>query len=77
MIHAGAIQFADPGVTIDFDVDLVEAAAIRKQTFDDAVKQGYWIAAPHLSFPGIGHLRYVGKEYEWIPVNYAEIFAGK
>jgi len=77
VIHTGAIQFADPAVTVDFDVDLVGAAAARKQTFEDAVKQGYWIAAPHLSFPGIGHLRHAGKAYQWIPANYAEIFAGK
>ncbi len=77
VIHAGAIQFADPAVTVDFDVDLEGAAAARKQTFEDAVKQGYWIAAPHLSFPGIGHLRHVGKAYQFIPANYAEIFAGK
>lgn len=77
VIHVGAIQFADPTVTVDFDVDLAGASAARKWTFEDAVKQGYWIAAPHLSFPGIGHLRHVGKEYQWMPANYAEIFAGK
>ena len=73
LIHAGAVQFADPAVTVDFDVDLVGAAAARKGAFGNAVKQGYWIAAPHLSFPGIGHLKQVGKEYEWVPVNYSEI----
>lgn len=74
VIHAGAVQFEDPSVTIDFDVDLTAAATIRRKTFNDAVKNGYWIAAPHLSFPGFGHLKANGKGYEWLPVNYTAIF---
>ncbi|BAV06851.1 Glyoxylase, beta-lactamase superfamily II [Filimonas lacunae] len=69
VIHAGAIQFANPSITIDFDVDLAAAEATRKKAFTDAVKKGYWIAAPHLAFPGIGHVKAVGKRYEWVPVN--------
>jgi glyoxylase-like metal-dependent hydrolase (beta-lactamase superfamily II) len=76
VIHAAAVQFNDPSVTIDFDVDLSAAAAARQKAFDDAAEKGYWIAAPHLSFPGIGHLRREGKHYQWLPVNYATIFAG-
>lgn len=74
VVHAGAVQFEDPAVTIDFDVDLAAAAALRRKTFNDAVKNGYWIAAPHLSFPGFGHLKANGKGYEWLPVNYTAIF---
>ncbi|SHN41871.1 MBL fold metallo-hydrolase [Chitinophaga sp. CF418] len=77
VIHAGAVQFTDPSVTIDFDVDLAAAAAARSNTFNEAVKDGYWIAAPHLSFPGIGHLKVSGKQYEWVPANYTTIFTDK
>lgn len=77
VIHAGAVQFADPAVTIDFDVDLSAAAAARRKTFSEAVKNSYWIAAPHLSFPGIGHLKANGKQYEWVPINYTTIFTDK
>lgn len=73
VIHAGAVQFADPGVTIDFDVEFAGAEAARTKAFDDAAKQGYWIAAPHISFPGIGHVKKVGKGYEWLPINYMTI----
>ena len=76
VVHAGAVQFEDPSVTIDFDVDLTAAAALRRKTFNDAVKNGYWIAAPHLSFPGFGHLKANGKGYEWLPAGYTAIFAG-
>jgi glyoxylase-like metal-dependent hydrolase (beta-lactamase superfamily II) len=71
VIHAGAVQFTDPLVTIDFDVDLSAAAEMRHKAFEDAVKNGYWIAAPHLSFPGLGHLRGDGKHYQWLPANYS------
>lgn len=74
VVHAGAVQFADPAITIDFDVDLTAARSTRKKAFEDAVKNGYWIAAPHLSFPGIGHLRSSGNHYQWLPANYRSIF---
>jgi glyoxylase-like metal-dependent hydrolase (beta-lactamase superfamily II) len=74
VIHAGAVQFEDPAVTIDFDVDLTAAAALRRKAFNDAVKNGYWIAAPHLSFPGFGHLKAKGKAYEWLPAGYTTTF---
>ncbi|PSL22843.1 MBL fold metallo-hydrolase [Chitinophaga ginsengisoli] len=77
VIHAGAVQFSDPAVTIDFDVDLSAAAAARRKAFNEAVKDGYWIATSHLSFPGIGHLKAVGKQYEWVPANYTTIFTDK
>lgn len=73
LIHAGAVQFADPAVTIDFDVDFAGAEAARGRAFDEAAKQGYWIAAPHLSFPGIGHVRKEGKGYQWVPANYTTL----
>lgn len=76
IIHAGAVQFSDPAITIDFDVDLTAAAAARRTIFDDAVKKGYWIAATHLSFPGLGHLSIEGKHYQWLPANYVSIFSG-
>lgn len=77
IVHAGAVQFANPAVTIDFDVDLTVAEATRKKAFEEAAKNGYWIAAPHLSFPGIGHLKAAGNHYEWLPVNYSSTFSKK
>ncbi|MCF6401344.1 MBL fold metallo-hydrolase [Chitinophaga filiformis] len=77
VIHAGAVQFTDPSVTIDFDVDLTAAAAARRKIFNEAVKEGYWIAAPHLSFPGMGHLKASGKQFEWVPANYTTAFSDK
>ena len=73
LMHVAAVQFADPSVTIQFDVDSKSAAAQRKKAYADAAKQGYWVAAAHLSFPGIGHLRKDGKGYVFVPANYSVV----
>jgi len=73
LIHVAAVQFADPSVTIKFDTDPKDAAAQRKRAFADAARRGYWVAAAHLSFPGIGHIRAENKGYSWIPANYAPL----
>lgn len=70
-MHVAAVQFADPAVTIQFDTDSKAAAAQRKQAYADAAKKSYWVAAAHLPFPGIGHLRAETKGYTFVPANYA------
>jgi glyoxylase-like metal-dependent hydrolase (beta-lactamase superfamily II) len=73
LIHVGAVQFGHPEVTITFDSNPQDAAAARRHTFAAVAKQGDYIGAAHLPFPGIGHLRQAGKGFRWIPVNYAEL----
>ncbi len=71
LMHVAAVQFPDPSVTIKFDTDAKAAAVQRQRAYADAARRGYWVAAAHLSFPGIGHLRGDGKGYAWVPANYA------
>ena len=71
LIHLAAVQLPDPSVTIKFDTDPKAAAVQRKRVFTDAAKNGYWMAASHISYPGLGHLRTEGKGYRWIPANYS------
>ena len=73
VVHAAAVQFDDPAVTIEFDGDAKSAAVQRKQVFADAAKNGYLVGGAHISFPGIGHVRASGKGYAWVPVNYAVV----
>jgi glyoxylase-like metal-dependent hydrolase (beta-lactamase superfamily II) len=73
LMHVAAVQFAEPSVTIKFDTDPKSAAAQRKRAYADAAKRGYWVAAAHLAFPGIGHVRTEGKAYAWVPANYAPL----
>lgn len=71
LIHAGAVQFASPSVTIDFDTDKQAAATSRAAVFGEAASEGALVAAAHLSFPGLGHLRAQGKAWVWVPLNYS------
>jgi glyoxylase-like metal-dependent hydrolase (beta-lactamase superfamily II) len=71
LVHVAAVQFPDPSVTIRFDVDAKAAMAQRKRAFAEAAKEGYWVGAAHLSFPGIGHLRAEGAGYVFVPASYS------
>ena len=52
LMHVAAVQFPEPSVTIQFDTDSKAAAAQRKKAFAAAAKQGQWVGASHLPFPG-------------------------
>jgi glyoxylase-like metal-dependent hydrolase (beta-lactamase superfamily II) len=77
LIHAAAVQLSEPSAYIQFDGDNKSGAAQRKKAYTDAAKNGYWIAADHISFPGIGHLRTDGTKYIWVPANYSAYTPGK
>jgi glyoxylase-like metal-dependent hydrolase (beta-lactamase superfamily II) len=71
LIHVGAVQFPDPSVTIHFDTDSDKALIQRKKIFAEVAKEGDLVAAAHLSFPGLGHIRPAGAGYTWLPLNYS------
>jgi glyoxylase-like metal-dependent hydrolase (beta-lactamase superfamily II) len=71
LMHVAAVQFAEPGVTIQFDTDSKSAALQRKRAYAEAAKRGYLVGSAHISFPGLGHVRAQGTGYEWLPVNYS------
>jgi glyoxylase-like metal-dependent hydrolase (beta-lactamase superfamily II) len=73
LVHVAAVQFEDPSITIQFDVDSAAAAPHRARAFEDAARGGYIVAAPHLSFPGVGRVRASGdgKGYTFVPLSYA------
>ena len=73
LMHVAAVQFPNPAVTIRFDSDSAMAVAQRKKVFADAAAHGDWVAAAHLPFPGIGHLRAAGSGYVFVPINYSAL----
>lgn len=73
LIHAQAVQFADPDIAIAYDSDPKAAVSTRRRVFDDAVKGKYLVAGSHLPFPGVGHIKANGNGYSWIPANYSTI----
>lgn len=76
-IHSSAVQLPDPDIAIAFDWNKEEAIGSRKMVVEDAVKNNYWIAADHIAFPGLGHVKYRDESagnklgYRWVPVNYS------
>ena len=73
LMHFAAVQFPRPQVTIAFDTDSKAAMAQRKKAFAQAAKEGYYVGAAHLPFPGLGHLRNEGKGYAFVPVDYTPV----
>src|SRR5580698_3260886 len=73
LVHVAAVQFSEPSVTIQFDVDSQSASMERQHAYADAAKAGYLVGTAHLSFPGIGHVRAERKGYAWVPVIYSAL----
>ena len=74
VVHVAAVQFDDPSVTIEYDVNSAEAKHERELAFADAAKNGYLIGGAHMSFPGIGHVRSNGTQaYTFVPLNYSSL----
>jgi glyoxylase-like metal-dependent hydrolase (beta-lactamase superfamily II) len=72
LVHAHAVQFARPGVSIEFDIDQKQAIATRRSIMKDVASSKVLVAGMHLPFPGIGHVRADGKgRYSWVPIEFA------
>lgn len=70
IVHAAVVQFATPRVSIMYDAEPRLAIDVRKKAFAEFADKRTLVAAPHLSFPGVGYVRKTGKNYQWIPINY-------
>ena len=72
IIHVAAVQFPNPAITVAFDYKPKDAAAQRVKQFAAAAKGRVLVAAPHLPFPGLGHLRAEEQGYTFVPVDYRD-----
>jgi glyoxylase-like metal-dependent hydrolase (beta-lactamase superfamily II) len=70
-VLAYALQFAHPDWTAAYDVDPARAVSTRRKLFKDVAADRTAVMAYHLPFPGIGHVRVAGREYEWVPRPWA------
>lgn len=72
LVHAHAVQFARPGVSIEFDIDQKQAIATRRSIMKAMAASKSLVAGMHLPFPGIGHVRADSKgSYSWVPIEFA------
>jgi glyoxylase-like metal-dependent hydrolase (beta-lactamase superfamily II) len=70
LMHVAALQFPQPSATIQTDWSTKLSAQQRRLIFADVAKNGYFAAAAHVAFPGIGKLRAEGDGYTWVPISY-------
>ncbi|MBI2309136.1 MAG: MBL fold metallo-hydrolase [Rhodocyclales bacterium] len=74
LVHAHAVQFAKPGVSIEFDVDQKQAIATRRAIMKAMATSKTLVAGMHLPFPGIGHVRAEGGgRYAWVPIEFSPL----
>lgn len=74
VVHAHAVQFARPGVSIEFDTNQKQAIATRRRLMRDLAASKSLVAGMHLPFPGIGHVRAEGKgRYSWVPIEFSPL----
>ncbi len=56
------------------DTDSKLAIAVRKDIFEQAYKNHWWIGAAHIAFPlSIGHIGKSSTGYQWIPAQYRPV----
>lgn len=70
LMHVAALQFPQPSATIQTDWSTKQSAQQRRLIFAEVAKNGYFAAAAHVAFPGIGKLRPEGDGYAWVPISY-------
>ncbi|MBD8165111.1 MBL fold metallo-hydrolase [Erwinia persicina] len=70
IIHAKSVQMPDPHVAIHFDVDQKKAVQTREAVLAQMAQEGNWVAAAHIAFPGLGHVKRDGSGYRWVAANY-------
>lgn len=74
VVHSHAVQFKQPSVSFEYDYDAKQAVATRYQLFTAAAKSTELVAGAHLPFPGVGHIKQVGKkQFEWIPIEFSPL----
>jgi glyoxylase-like metal-dependent hydrolase (beta-lactamase superfamily II) len=69
LLHAAALQFPRPDITVDFDVDQPKAKETRLRVFKQLAEDTTPIAGAHLPFPGIGLVRPDGAGYKLEALN--------
>lgn len=71
LIHVAAVQLHHPDFLNGYDFDQQKAITQRTKAYQIAAKEGYLIAADHISFPGIGRIRKAQDAFVWVPAPYS------
>ncbi|MFE8953497.1 MBL fold metallo-hydrolase [Streptomyces althioticus] len=69
-VHSHTVQLPCPHVSIAIDSDESRAVEARARVLETVTTNGWWVAASHLPFPGLGHLRRGDGGYAWTPIHF-------
>ncbi|PNS08939.1 MBL fold metallo-hydrolase [Solilutibacter silvestris] len=72
-LHYHAIQFRHPEVSYAGDANDARAIDSRRHLLQQIVSGRWRVAAAHMPFPGLGHVRRDGNAYAWIPAEYSPL----
>jgi glyoxylase-like metal-dependent hydrolase (beta-lactamase superfamily II) len=61
LMHVAALQFPLPSATFETEWSTTKSALQRQTIFADVASHGYYAAAAHVAFPGIGKLHADGE----------------
>jgi glyoxylase-like metal-dependent hydrolase (beta-lactamase superfamily II) len=70
IVHVAPLQLSDPQASVKYDSDDYAAQRARTAMLARAAQEHIWVAAAHIAFPGLGHLKREGDRYRWLPANY-------
>lgn len=66
-VHSSIISLAKPEWPVGFDNDAAGSEKTRVDTLKKLVASNELVFAPHLPFPGVGHVKADGDHFEWDP----------
>jgi glyoxylase-like metal-dependent hydrolase (beta-lactamase superfamily II) len=72
IVHVAPIQLPHPAATVKYDSSEPDAQTTRAALLRRVSSQHLMVAAAHIAFPGLGHIRQHKGEFEWLPLNYDE-----
>ena len=70
-VHIYALQFPHPEWTMAYDTNPKQAIETRRKIFKQAASDRTALFTYHLPFPGVGHVRAAGANFEWVPKPWA------
>ncbi|WP_213033201.1 MBL fold metallo-hydrolase [Acinetobacter sp. ANC 5054] len=72
VVHSHHLQFEQPKLSVDFDVDPIQASETRIAIFKRFAQEQSFVAFAHLAFPGIGKISEMSEgHFRWNPINLA------
>ncbi|MFF5592071.1 MBL fold metallo-hydrolase [Streptomyces althioticus] len=72
-VHSHTVQLRCPHVSVAIDSDEAGAVGARARVLETVAAHGWWVAASHLPFPGLGRVRRAGDGYTWLPVHFKPV----